>query len=173
MVRLPRTTRRGTVQPCESRAHNSAAVSFSHSVPTGLPGLFLGDESGFRDPRVLARRGVLLGASEAVCPRPTTLIDRTFHEATNSRSPAVTTYTRPPSRRTGSSPDATRRYAAARLIPSSVAARGTASSNGRSLNTLLSNLIHLHSAVSLSLRTASRTKLGRFGAVGQAYCDGA
>jgi len=87
---------------------------------------------------------------------------RAFHEATNSRSPAVTTYTRPPSRRTGSSPDATRRYAAARLIPSSVPARGTASSNGKSLNTLLSNLIHLHSAVSLSLRTASRTKLGRF-----------
>jgi len=56
-------------------------------------------------------------------------------------------------------------------MPSSVAARGTASSNGRSLNTLLSNLIHLHSALSLSLRTASRTKLGRFGAVGQGYCD--
>jgi hypothetical protein len=97
--------------------------------------------------------------------------DRSYHDATSSRSPAVTTYTRPPSRRTGSSPDAARRYAAARLMPSSVAARGTASRNGRSLNTLLSNLIHLHSAASLSLRTASRTKLGRFGAVGQGYRD--
>jgi hypothetical protein len=36
---------------------------------------------------------------------------------------------------------------------------------------LLSNLIHFHSAVSLSLRTVSRTKLGRFGTVGQGYCD--
>src|SRR6476661_5062926 len=86
--------------------------------------------------------------------------DRSCHDVISSRSPAVTTYTRPPSRRTGSSPDAARRYAAARLMPSSVAARGTASSNGRSLNTWLSNLIHLRSAVSLCLRTASRTKLG-------------
>jgi len=65
-------------------------VACLHANARGRPG---------RVVRVLARRGLLLGTSEAVWRRPTTLIDRTFHEATNWRSPAVTMYTRPRSRR--------------------------------------------------------------------------
>ena len=91
------------------RLDDSAAIGFAHRFAAGLPCLFFGVEAALGDPRVIACRWILFGAAEPVVPLRTALAYRAFHDATSSRSPAVTTYTRPPSLRTGSSPDATSR----------------------------------------------------------------
>ena len=68
---------------------------------------------------------------------------------------------------------------AARVIPSSCAARGTVSSSGSSLKTVLSNLIHFLQVgicvmcFSVRLRAAAGAERSCFGAVGHGDRDGA
>ena len=73
------------------RFHDAAAIGLCHRFAAGLPCLFLGVEAALGDPRVFARRWIPFGTAEPVLPLRTALAYRAFHDATSSRSPAVTT----------------------------------------------------------------------------------
>src|SRR6478752_9355714 len=78
------------------RLHDSAAVGFPHRVAAGLPRLLFGAEAALGYPWVGTSRWFSLRTTKLVVPLRAASMYRAFHEATNSRSPAVTTYTRPP-----------------------------------------------------------------------------
>ena len=73
------------------RFHDAAAIGLCHRFAAGLPCLFLGVEAALGDPRVFVRRWIPFGTAEPVLPLRTALAYRAFHDATSSRSPAVTT----------------------------------------------------------------------------------
>src|SRR5262245_38231444 len=120
-----------------------ALLNALHGLAALAPSVPLGDEPALGDLPSLTGQGIGR-AVKHVGERVAALVHVALHAASaSSRSRAVTMYSRPPSRRTGSSPELASRYAADREMPRMRAARGTDTSSGRPSRLDCSFMSHL------------------------------